>query len=145
MREMFEMSRLLPNSIRNNEEYHESAWDTRGMIYKEDITHKATKDGLPTEMKEEVIEQFGRKYLTIPTEEWIYLIWNLEARDDRCHAAREYQKPAAKNKRSEKPDEDDSNSEFIHKVPHNKRKHKHGKGKKQKTAINTVTQCYFVL
>ena len=34
VREMFEISKLLPPHTRNNEGYHEAAWDNREITYK---------------------------------------------------------------------------------------------------------------
>ena len=48
MNGMFEMAKIIPYPNNNNEEYHEAAWDTRNITYKEDITHNEIKDGLPT-------------------------------------------------------------------------------------------------
>ena len=36
------------------------------MPYKEDIIHKAVKDGLPTAIQEEAKKKFGSDYRTIP-------------------------------------------------------------------------------
>ena len=61
-------------------------------------------------MQEEVNENFGIDYITIPPKEWIDLIVILEARNDRMHAVYESQKPVSKKKKYEKSGEDDSNS-----------------------------------
>ena len=47
---MFDMAKLLNPPSRNNEEYHKSAWDNRDTPFKDDIIHKAVKDGLTTAM-----------------------------------------------------------------------------------------------
>ena len=86
------MYRLIPPPISKNKEYHESAWDTRNMPYNVDIIRKTIKDSLTVVMQEEVKENFGKNYRTIPTKEWIYLLSSPEARDDSRCAARESQK-----------------------------------------------------
>ena len=50
MRNIYEISNLLPLRIRNNEWYHEDAWYTRYTTYKEEIISKANKEGLSKEM-----------------------------------------------------------------------------------------------
>ena len=60
------MSKLILPPIRKNEKHHESAWDTRDMPYKGDIICKEIKDGMPSVMQEEVEENVGSKYQTIP-------------------------------------------------------------------------------
>ena len=60
------MAKLISSRSRKNEEYHKSNRDTREMPYKEDIIHKAVKDGLPTAIQEEAKKKFGSDYRTIP-------------------------------------------------------------------------------
>ena len=73
------------------------------------------------------------------------MIGTLEASDDRRREARESQNPATKNRKADKTDEDDANSEYIPRFPLKKRKLNPGKGKQQKTAIYCGTQCYCFL
>ena len=58
VREMFEMTKLLPPTSRKNEEYCESAWDTRGVPFKYYIICKAIKDSLPEAVQEKVEENY---------------------------------------------------------------------------------------
>ena len=67
--EVFEMDKILPTPRRKNKGYHESAWDTRDIAYKEAIIIKEIKGGLTTVMREKAEEEFGIDYCTIPTEE----------------------------------------------------------------------------
>ena len=60
-------------------------------------------------------------------------------------AACESQKPVTKNKKSDQPDGDDTNSEFIPRVLQNKLNTNPGKGKKQNTDRNRGIQHYFYL
>ena len=50
------------------------------MPYKYYIIYKAIKDSLTSVIQEEVEENFGSDYCTIPTEEWIDVIGSLESR-----------------------------------------------------------------
>ena len=66
MREMFELSKLLPPLIRKNEEYQKYVLDTRNMNYKEDTIRKAIKDVLTAVIHEEFYKKVGNDYHTIP-------------------------------------------------------------------------------
>ena len=82
MRGMFDMEKLLPPPSKKKKEYHKIYRDTRYMDFKEDIICKEIKDVLPVEIQEEV-EEKDHNYYTIPTEDWIDLLGNSEAKDDR--------------------------------------------------------------
>ena len=100
VREIFEMARLLHPTCRKNDKYYESDWDTRDTPYNEDVVRKEFKGGLTAVMQEEAEEKFGDDYRTIPPNECIDMIGNLEARYDRRCAARESQKPVTKKKKA---------------------------------------------
>ena len=51
---MFELAKFLLPPRRKNDYYHKDAWYSRYMHYKEEIIHKSTKQGLPTEIQEEL-------------------------------------------------------------------------------------------
>ena len=68
------MAKLIPPMRRNNQEYNKATWDTRDMTYKEDITRKAIKYGLPTVTKKKFEENVGNDYCTIPPDQLIYLV-----------------------------------------------------------------------
>ena len=52
MHEIFELDKFLPPNSTENGEYHKSAWDTREINYKEEITHKEINEGLTAAMQE---------------------------------------------------------------------------------------------
>ena len=87
MRQIFEMEKLLPPSIRNIQKYDQVDWDTRDMTYKEYVIRKVFKYGPPIVMYEQVKENFGEDYRTIPTDDWIDLFGTLQVRDDRMRAS----------------------------------------------------------
>ena len=96
-------------------------------------------------MKEEVENNFVRKYCTISPKDWINLLGSLDARYDSSHAVCDPQKTVVNNKKADQPDWDDTDSELIHRVPHKKLKPNPVKSKQQKISIHRVTQRYCVL
>ena len=139
------MYRLIPPPISKNKEYHESAWDTRNMPYNVDIIRKTIKDSLTVVMQEEVKENFGKNYRTIPTKEWINILGTLENRHNRMRIAREYHKSTAKKKNYEQLDGDDAKNKSTPRFTCNKRKPNHGNDKKQNSYSHHSTQRYCVL
>ena len=142
---MFKMDKLTPPPRRNNEEYHEAAWDTRDMPYKQEMICKAIKDVLLDSINEQVKEKFSSNYRTIPTEECIGILGTLQAMYDRRSAYSGYQNPIYKKKTADQPDGDFCKIETIPRVNHKKHTPNPGKGKQQKNSIHCSTQRYFLL
>ena len=86
------------------------------MTLKEEIKRKEIKYGLPAEIQEEVWEKYCN-YITITPEEWIDLLGNFEAIDDRSRAACESQIPTTKKKKADHPGGDDSSSKSRFRFP----------------------------
>ena len=115
------------------------------MTYKEDITRKAIKYGLPTVTKKKFEENVGNDYRTIPTEEWIDLLRTLEARYDRRCTDCEAKKPTTKNKKADQTDGSDASSESSPRVYRMDHKPNPVKDKQQKTVSHRGTQIYCVI
>ena len=71
---------LSPPTI-NNEDWHYADWETRYKAFSEDDIHESIKDGLPSEIQNEVDEK-EKYYRSILDEDYIDLLGNIEARDN---------------------------------------------------------------
>ena len=85
------------------------------------------------------------RYIPIPTEGWIGLLRTLEDKYDRRNADHEAHNSPVKNKKSEKPDEDNSNRKERTRVYQKESNINPRKGKQKNSDIHCGTHSYCVL